>query len=450
MTAMTRQVRIQLWVFAIIGALAVSVVAFRYLELPRVIGLGQTEVTLKAHNATGIHERVVVSMRGVTVGRVTDVRLTSDGASATLRLDDEANVPRGASAAVHSASAVGEQYIDLLPRDSGPPYLTDGDVIPADRVTPLLSTEEMVSNLTNLARSVDGRDVDTVLTELTAAFGGTRSDWHTLINASRDLVEAAQQDLPATSKLITELEQALGTQHDIAPDAALAVERLDRVSGTVVQGRQDLSGLLEAGAPLAEELGALISESSGDLALILHDMVSVGEVVKTYLPGVEQILVLYPPTIAALQAATSPIGGAGDGEVHLELRPTVEQPPTCFKGFLPIKNQRSFHDLKQRPDIPDDLYCRVPHDDPRAVRGARNSPCMNVPGRRAASVEQCLGHRIGTIREPLSKPRKIATYDPASGRALTDSNSKLFLSGVGAGDTNDKKEIDGWQSLVLR
>jgi phospholipid/cholesterol/gamma-HCH transport system substrate-binding protein len=34
-------------------------------------------------------------------------------------------------------------------------------------------------------------------------------------------------------------------------------------------------------------------------------------------------------------------------------------------------------------------YCTAPRNDARAVRGARNIPCPNDPGRREATPEQC-------------------------------------------------------------
>jgi phospholipid/cholesterol/gamma-HCH transport system substrate-binding protein len=44
-------------------------------------------------------------------------------------------------------------------------------------------------------------------------------------------------------------------------------------------------------------------------------------------------------------------------------------------------------------DVPDrpagDLYCRVPQDSPFNVCGARNYPCLTVPGKRAPTVKMC-------------------------------------------------------------
>jgi phospholipid/cholesterol/gamma-HCH transport system substrate-binding protein len=44
-------------------------------------------------------------------------------------------------------------------------------------------------------------------------------------------------------------------------------------------------------------------------------------------------------------------------------------------------------------DVPDridgDLYCRIPQDSMNNVRGARNTPCVTRPGKRAPTVKMC-------------------------------------------------------------
>jgi hypothetical protein len=57
-------------------------------------------------------------------------------------------------------------------------------------------------------------------------------------------------------------------------------------------------------------------------------------------------------------------------------------------GFLPPSQWRSPADTSE-VDTPDGLYCKLPQDAPIAVRGARNYPCMGVPGKRAPTVQLC-------------------------------------------------------------
>jgi phospholipid/cholesterol/gamma-HCH transport system substrate-binding protein len=69
--------------------------------------------------------------------------------------------------------------------------------------------------------------------------------------------------------------------------------------------------------------------------------------------------------------------------------PPQQLPPPCTTGFLPAQQRRvpTFEDYPDRPR--GDLYCRVPQDAPFNVRGARNLPCITVPGKRAATWQQC-------------------------------------------------------------
>lgn len=63
-------------------------------------------------------------------------------------------------------------------------------------------------------------------------------------------------------------------------------------------------------------------------------------------------------------------------------------------------------------DTPDDLYCKLPQDSPIAVRGVRNFPCMDKPGKRAPTVEICKSDKEF---EPLAMRQHVlgpAPFDP--------------------------------------
>ena len=71
-----------------------------------------------------------MTYRGVEVGKVTAVDLTDTGALATMSLNTSPKIPADLQAEVRSISAVGEQYVDLVPRTKSGPFLQDGSVIP--------------------------------------------------------------------------------------------------------------------------------------------------------------------------------------------------------------------------------------------------------------------------------------------------------------------------------
>lgn len=131
-----RQMKIQLAVFVVIAIIAISVLAIGYGHaLSSVFGVGRYGVTVNLSQSGGLNERANVTYRGVDVGRVDAVRLTTTGVSVSLSLNTRFDIPSDVDAAVHSQSVVGEQFIELVPRDTTSRALRDGDVISVDRTS---------------------------------------------------------------------------------------------------------------------------------------------------------------------------------------------------------------------------------------------------------------------------------------------------------------------------
>ena len=126
---LTRFVRNQLIIFTIASIVGVAVMVFAYMQVPTLLGVGRITVKLELPAAGGLYRFGNVTYRGVQIGKVTDVKLTENGAEATLSLDTSPKIPADLQAEVRSVSAVGEQYVDLRPRTDSGPYLQDGSVI---------------------------------------------------------------------------------------------------------------------------------------------------------------------------------------------------------------------------------------------------------------------------------------------------------------------------------
>jgi phospholipid/cholesterol/gamma-HCH transport system substrate-binding protein len=116
----TRTVRAQLLAFATVTAVGVSYVGTEYTGLAdALLDRGYT-VRAQFTGSGGIFSGAEVTYRGVPVGRVGAMRLTGDGVSVALEIDDEApRIPADTLAVVANRSAVGEQYVDLQPRRGG-------------------------------------------------------------------------------------------------------------------------------------------------------------------------------------------------------------------------------------------------------------------------------------------------------------------------------------------
>ncbi|KAA1248847.1 MCE family protein, partial [Mycobacterium simiae] len=126
---LTRFVWRQLILFSIISVITAIVLGWYYLRIPAAVGIGQ--YTLKANLAAsgGLYRTANVTYRGETIGTVTAVEPTETGAEVTMSIADRYQIPIDASANVHSVSAVGEQYLDLVSEGNPGRYFAPGQTI---------------------------------------------------------------------------------------------------------------------------------------------------------------------------------------------------------------------------------------------------------------------------------------------------------------------------------
>ena len=132
---LTRFVRNQLIIFTIASVIGIALMVFGYMQVPTLLGIGRITVQLELPGTGGLYRFSNVTYRGVQMGKVLDVRATREGAVATLSLSTSPKVPADTRAAVRSVSAVGEQYVDLVPDDTNGPFLQDGSVISREKTS---------------------------------------------------------------------------------------------------------------------------------------------------------------------------------------------------------------------------------------------------------------------------------------------------------------------------
>ena len=114
MVRLTRTVWIQLAILTVVTVVAGSIMAFGFVKIPALLGIGRYTVTVDMPAAGGLYPTSVVTYRGTEVGRVRSVDVTGTGVRAVLTMNSNTPVPGDVSANVHSRSAVGEQFLDHL------------------------------------------------------------------------------------------------------------------------------------------------------------------------------------------------------------------------------------------------------------------------------------------------------------------------------------------------
>lgn len=389
---LNRRILIQLAIFGAVALAAISEMGLHFMKLPVMLfGAGRYTVTMQLPQTGGLYDTSNVTYRGVEVGRVASVHLTDTGVEAALSLKSGISIPSDLKAEVHSQSAIGEQYVELLPRDGNSRPLKNGDVIPLKDTSVPPDINSLLAAATAGLRAVPHDDLKTVIDESYTAVGGLGPELSRLVKGSSKLAIDAHANLDSLTALIDQAQPVLDSQTETSDAIQAWAAHLATVTKELQTSDKAVAGILDNGGPAAAEARQLIERLQPTLPILLANLVSVGQVALTYRNDLEQILVLYPQATSYLSGAA--VANANTKQayqgIYIDFNLNLGIPPMCLTGFLPATQQR-VPTLVDAPDHPPgDFYCRVPQDSPFNVRGARNLPCETVPGKRAPTVKMC-------------------------------------------------------------
>lgn len=389
---LSKRIRVQLVIFVVVALVAGFVMALGYIRLPNLLfGAGHYQVKLELPDAAGLYVRGNVTYRGTEVGQVKSVGLTGTGVEAILSLRSDVKIPSDLDAQVHSQSAIGEQYVALLPKTDNGTSLRDGDVIPKSR-TSVPPDINALLDATNRGLSAIPRDnLKTAVDEAYTAVGGLGPELSRIVQGSTSLAIDAKANLDPLTTLIDQAGPVLDSQTDTTDSIQAWAAHLATVSQELKSNDTAVQGILQNGPAAADAARSLLDRFQPTLPVLLTNLVSLGQVAVAYRADLEQILVLLPQGAATQQA----IGVANKNTkqaykgAFLSFNLNLNLPPVCSTGFLPVQQQRVASDVDYPERPAGELYCRVPQDSPFNVRGARNIPCETVPGKRAPTVEMC-------------------------------------------------------------
>lgn len=474
MLHLPRRVMLQLAVFTVIAVGVLAVTFLHFVKLPAMLfGVGRYTVTVELKESGGLYSTSNVTYRGFEVGRVDSVRLTQTGVEAVLSLKSGIDIPSDLKAEVHSQTAIGETYVDLLPRNATSPPLKDGDKIRVADTSVPPDINGLLSATNTALAAIPHDNLQTVVDESYTAVGGLGPELSRLIAGTSTLAIDARKNLDQLVSLIDHAPPVLDSQNHTSDEIATWAAHLATVTRELQTHDDAVAGVIVNGPAALDETTKLFERVQPTLPILLANLVSVGQVALTYQNDIEQLLVVFPMAIAAEQAGIlanlntkQPYRGQ-----YLSFNLNLNLPPPCTTGFLPAQQQRAatFEDAPDRP--PGDLYCRVPQDSILNVRGARNIPCETVPGKRAPTVKLCESNEsfvplndgfnwkgdpnatlltgpegaVPQLPPGSPPPIAVAPYDPATGTYLGPDGQRYTQADLAQPAPKGKT----WESMLL-
>jgi phospholipid/cholesterol/gamma-HCH transport system substrate-binding protein len=390
----TRRTKVQLMIFVLITLVGVSFVGAKYAQLNRLIY--KTSYTVVAHfqDSGGMYAGGMVSYRGVRVGQVDKLVLTKNGVDAYLDIDKgwDGKIPADTLAVVGNRSAVGEQYVDIQPQTNSGPFLHDGSQIAmADTRTPI-PTDKLLTDISRTTESVNRKSLRTTVHSLGQAFAGTGPDLQRIIDTGTSFINSANRNFDVTTALIKDGNKVLHGQIDSSSAIRSFAKDLKLFSGTLAGHDKSLRQVINNGSETATQLRRFLQDNKVDLAGLINNLVTTGNIVVKHLAGLRQVLIIYPYVIEGGFTVVSRSPDTGLYDAHFGMV-TTNDPMVCHNGYQST-DTRPPQDGSNRP-MNFQARCAEPASQSNA-RGAQNAP-LNRPA-------------------PGGSSRVVASYDPTTGK----------------------------------
>ena len=417
--------KVQLLFFVVITLLGVSYVGARYARLDRLFWDDTYTVVAHFPDSGGSFSGAEVSYRGVTIGRISELELTEDGAGvdAHLSIDNKWDkIPVDTLAVVGNRSAIGEQYVELQPSSDDGPYLENESEIPMANTRLPIPTVQLLTDISDTVSHVDRDSLQTVVTELGLAFDSTGNDLGQIIDTSNAFIDAADDNFETTTALIRDSNTVLKGQLDTASAIRTFSKNLALFSTSLVGVDNDLRQLIDSGSVAANDLRSFIEDNKVDLAALLNNLRTTGEIQVAHIDGLSQILVAYPLVVEGgfTVVAEDPVTKKYDAHFGMVV---TNNPMVCHQGYEGT-DRRPPQDTGWR-----DMYTQARCSEPATktnARGAAHAP-------RAATG--------------FSSP-VVARFDPETGK-ITWTRQADDLGSTGTVSRQIRGE-ESWKWLLLQ
>ncbi len=300
------RIKINVLAFLVIALLLIAAMATQVLSVFE----GRYTVTAEFVDAGGVFTNQEVTYRGVTVGQVGDMRVIEDGVAIDLMIRDEYDIPaEDVEARVMFKSAVGEQFVDILPADDGEPFLEDGDKIPMEQTDIPVSTQELLTTLEAVLRGVPPEDLKNVVDTLGVALTGRGQDLATIIESMADLADVFAERAPEVEGILRDGTKVGDAFLASREDFTEAIRQLVIVSEILAGSTGELERLLSGTNAASDEVVSLLRTYRQDVDQVIIDLAEINELQADHKGDLNQLFEHLPTGLNKVTKAFEPKTG---------------------------------------------------------------------------------------------------------------------------------------------
>ncbi|MHA3021665.1 MlaD family protein [Mycobacterium sp. BMJ-28] len=317
-------------------------------------------IIIELPNSAGLLPNQDVTLRGVPVGRVERLDITTAGVNALVNVKSTVPIPASSQVRVSGLSPAGEQYIDFAADSDTGPYLGDGSVIAQGKATVPVSPAELLADSDGALAQVDPAKIALIKKELSLTDEGPQK-LADIVDGGTFLLSTLDSVLPETTRLLRTSRTVLTMVADKNAGITVASDNLSGTFDGINKMRDGYRRLTNQAPDALKSVDNLFTDNSDTMVQLLGSLASTSQLLYLRVPALNALFPTYRTSVLDAIGSTMHDNGMWN---------TVDIYPryTCEYG-TPRRPPSS-------ADYPEPFmytYCR--DDDPGVlVRGARNAP----------------------------------------------------------------------------
>lgn len=328
-----------------------------------------------------------VKVRGVLVGRISDIRLEGDEAVIEFALNDGIELSDESVAEIRSKTIFGEKWVELIPPSGDPAaILVAGSVIDDEHTIEPLELERALQLGHDLLSEIPLEDLAATLAALADGFSGQEGSARTAIDRGLVALRAVNSNLPGLDESLRQLDEFSGWLDDNTTTFLDFTAALDSANRALIGAAPEFEASMDSVPVFLDRFAAFQERTEADLGRLAEDGADIGEVVAARADRLVDIVVqLEAFTTVWNSGLSQPCAGAYEADL------------TCWKVY------------------------QLPGDDSRGLYRRGTSPLDDEPGDPGSSA---LGLSTNDRAELLAGLR--ARVGPRMARALVEAVEARF------------------------
>ncbi len=240
----------------------------------------RTHISMQVKDISGLVVGSSVQLRGVPIGEINSISTTIDDATVHFAIDSHYKIPVDSDIRLETLSALGEAYVEVIPRSDGGPILRDGQLLATEAITQPLTISELATTVVRVLNQFDPAALERIVSELDAALPNPAETLPNLANTAVLLRNAASSMHGKGRDLLDNFQALLQNAQFVGPVLAFNAPWLIKMGDDLARMNDAAVVLHDQGAPqtlhnlshLVGRIEHFLDHSGGDIKVLMQSM----------------------------------------------------------------------------------------------------------------------------------------------------------------------------------